>query len=140
MTDRRPERSLQPRSSKLGGGGQAALPCRKRGRVSKRSPADSCAKAGGKSHAFCRRELCGVSKKSPGRRFFPILEERVELDEVELLMLRIGLRNAFQVTQARAQLHELNGRELVQDAPARLLIVLDTAVGPELLCGDLQVL
>src|ERR1700730_3880232 len=66
-------------------------------------------------------------------------EESMQLDEVQLLMLGIVLRNSIVPAKARAYLHELNRREFIHHAPARLLAIAHRAVWIEEFVRDLQV-
>src|SRR5882724_2414585 len=68
------------------------------------------------------------------------LEVSMQLDEVQPPMLGIVLRNSVVPAKTRSYLHELYRRELVHQAPARLLAVRHCAVWIEKLVRDLQVI
>src|SRR5688572_26845175 len=67
------------------------------------------------------------------------LEEAMQLQERLLAILVVVLRNAVVDTHAGAQLDELDGRPLVQQAGADLLVLVDVVVGLEPLVGQLEV-
>src|SRR6266851_3917113 len=67
------------------------------------------------------------------------LEVSMQLDEVQTSVLGIVLRNSIVPAKSRSYLHELNRRELVHQAPARLLTIRHRAVWIEKLVRDLQV-
>src|SRR6202050_356181 len=67
-------------------------------------------------------------------------EISMQLDEVEPRVLGIVLRNAVVPAESRADLRELNGGELVHQAPARFLAVRHRAVWIEKLVGELEII
>src|SRR5580700_7414257 len=67
------------------------------------------------------------------------LEVSMQLDEVQPPVLGIVLRNSIVPAKARSYLHELNRRELIHQAPPRLLAIRHRAVWIQELVGDLQV-
>ncbi len=67
------------------------------------------------------------------------LEVSMQLDEVQPSVLGIVLRNSIVPAKTRSYLHELNRRELIHQAPARLLAIRHRAVRIQKLVRDLQV-
>src|SRR6266404_3786346 len=67
------------------------------------------------------------------------LEVSMQLDEVQPPVLGVVLRNPIVPAKTRPDLHELNRRELIHQAPARLLAIRHRAVRIEKLMRDLQV-
>src|SRR4051794_6228056 len=67
------------------------------------------------------------------------LEEAMQLQKRLFAVLVVALRDAVVHAYAGAQLHELDGRPLVEQAGARLLVLVDVAIGLEPLVGELHV-
>src|SRR6266853_3347772 len=66
-------------------------------------------------------------------------EKPVQLEEVQPRVLAVELRYAVRVAHPGAQLHELHGRQLVQQAPASLCSVRYAPVRIEVLARHLEI-